>query len=356
MNWVITHRHYTQLLRRGLIAICGCAVAGCWQEVEYTPPASSTSGTSSVANRPKSIEPPTSASVPGSLPDAAVMSGDAGGFGDDVAKSLTPAVEVKPADELFSDTARDAANLQPEAPVEPAPIEAEGAATSPIDDLFAPSAADDASSAPPIGGFESQGPPLLSEPPLAALADSPRERNTRRMAWLLGSKLSLAALANGRGAPAADVANWFDQSQKLAQMLGASAAALPQESGSNAATLPDQALSYLFAQGQQLGQVLARDHGAEQAALFELAVKSNILLALYQPGAGVIGALSDAIRQAAERSKLPAEIYQPLLDGLAQNAPAADVRDAVFKLHSDVDRYLSLKANYESRYMREPLR
>jgi len=332
MNWVSSHRrHYTQMIRRGLIAIVVCALSGCWQEVQYTPPASTPARTTE-ADRP-ATEPPAG-------------SGEVGGFADDVATSLAPAEESK---------------VTGENP----PVEEKPAAPSAVDDLFAePGRVPE--SGPPSVIVKSE--PVVSEPRSELPAVAPaREgaakpqagRNTRRMAWLLGSKLSLAALANEHGAPADEVAKWFDQSQTLAKMLGTSAAALPTpaKAGNEAApsNQPDQALGYLFTQGQQIGQDLARKYGVEQAALFELAVKSNILLALYKPGEVVVDMLSAAIRQAGERAKLPVELYQPLLDALAQTAPAVEVRDLVFKLHADVDRYLSQSDGRDSFSSREPM-
>ena len=103
----------------------------------------------------------------------------------------------------------------------------------------------------------------------------------------------------------------------------------------------DRALKYLFSQGQQIGRDLGREQGDDHAALFELAVKSNILLALYRPHAPIAESLAGAIRQASVRAGLPEELTRPLLAALADGASPADVRDAVFKMHADVDHYLS---------------
>lgn len=182
---------------------------------------------------------------------------------------------------------------------------------------------------------------LARDPAESAAAD--RASNTKRMAWLLGSKLSLAVLANDRGAPADDVAKWFGDSHTLATLLGTTVSDLPQPPpNANVNSDPEQALNYLFSQGQQVGRDLANFNGDDHAALFELAVKSNILLALYQPNAPVVDALAEALKQAGERSGLPVELWQPLLDALDAHATRSDVHDAVFRLHADADRFLSV--------------
>jgi hypothetical protein len=162
------------------------------------------------------------------------------------------------------------------------------------------------------------------------------------MAWLLGSNLSLAALANDRAAAADKVADWFDKSQRLARLLDTTVADLPPRPAADQVDPnADQAMEYLFDQGQTIGRRLATQFGDDHAALFELAVKSNILLVRYQPGAPVVKSLSASIRQAGERAEIPAELWQPLLKLLDDGAPAKDVREAVFRLHDDVDRFLS---------------
>ena len=167
-------------------------------------------------------------------------------------------------------------------------------------------------------------------------------RSTRRVAWSLGSNLSLAALANDRAASAEKVAAWYDTAQQQAKLFDTTLAGLPPRlAGVAIDPQAGRAMDYLFEQGQVIGRQLAAQYGDDHAALFELALKSNILLVQYQPGAPVVKALSAAVSQAGERAKLPPNLYQPLLTLLHEDSPAKTVRDAVFQLHGDVDHYLS---------------
>jgi hypothetical protein len=167
---------------------------------------------------------------------------------------------------------------------------------------------------------------------------------TRLAAWQLGSKLTLAALAHDRGLVPKDVAEWFEQARAAAEKLGATVAELPKP-----ATTPGDAGSrevhnYLFQQGQRIWRELTDRHGADHASLFEAAVKSNVLLVLYQPGSSAIEPLTSSIREAVPKAELPSELFQPLLDTLARQPPAAEVRLAVRKLHTDVEQYLTEQA------------
>ena len=66
--------------------------------------------------------------------------------------------------------------------------------------------------------------------------------------------------------------------------------------------------------------------------MFEVALKSNILLLLYTPESTAGNSIAAAISQAAPQAKLPAEFWQPLVDALdKRQAPQADVRAAVKK-------------------------
>ena len=166
--------------------------------------------------------------------------------------------------------------------------------------------------------------------------------SSRRIAWLLGSKLSLAALTNDRGDTPAETAKLFSQSRTLAEMLNTTVADLPPIAPPNSPRPNfDRSLEYLFTQGQQIGRVLATQYGNDHAALFELAVKSNILLALYRPHSRSVRALSTAIEQAGGRSGLPTKLWQPLMDAMANNVPVDELRQVVYRMHSEVDRYLS---------------
>jgi hypothetical protein len=287
--------HCTRILGFLCGAVILCALTGCWEEIHYAGPDptakrdASSDGNDS-AQRDRYAEPRPQS------PDQPIDTMPSGS-----------AATAEPADLLGDlrtpdETTGEAASVEP---------------------------------TPPAGEPAAQPAPPAAEP----------QRNTRRLAWLLGSKLSLAALANDRGAPAEEVAKWFDQSQSLAQMLGTSAAELPPRlTSSETGGSPDRALDYLFGEGRTLGRSLAERHGDQHAALFELAVKSNVLLALYRPDAPIVGTLAGAIRQAGKRASLPAELWRPLLDEVDRGAPAADVQDAVFSLHANVDRHLSIAA------------
>jgi hypothetical protein len=149
-------------------------------------------------------------------------------------------------------------------------------------------------------------------------------------------------LANDRGVATANVPVWLEDARTVAKFLGTRFADLAEPAApSDGASASRQVVNYLLVNGQQIGRELAKQHSAEESALFEIALKSNILLLLYTPGTSAGNSIAVAISQAAPQANLPAELWQPLVDALNEQATQADVRAAVGKMHLDVDQYLS---------------
>jgi hypothetical protein len=276
-----------------LCMVALCAGGGCWEEIEYTGPDPST-----VAHR-----------------------------------QPAPSVDDQPQAE----------------PTEPV---ADIASTPPAEAEQRETAEDVTVNKTPIVETESEATPLAEverttaiEPEIEKPEPAPEAPalTTRRAAWQLGSKLSLAALAHDRNLVPADVAIWLNEARSAAELLGTSVDELPEADGDDEAG-SQGVHDYLFQQGQRIWRDLSDRHGGDHAALFEMAVKSNVLLVLYEPESPSVQALSTAIAEAGPKAELPAELWQPLLDALANQLTAAQVRAAVRRLHADVDQYLSAEA------------
>jgi hypothetical protein len=166
--------------------------------------------------------------------------------------------------------------------------------------------------------------------------------NTKRAAWLLGSRLSLAALANDRGIAAKNVPEWFADAQQAAKMLKTAIPELPQPAApGETEPASKQVMNYLLVNGQRIGHDLTKQYGATEASLFEVALKSNLLLLIYRPGTPTVDTVSAAIQESAARAKLPEKLWMPLIDAINSQAPPKEVQADVRKFHSDVDQYLA---------------
>ena len=109
----------------------------------------------------------------------------------------------------------------------------------------------------------------------------------------------------------------------MAKLLGMTVGDLPEPAAAEpGAAASRQVINYLLLNGQQLGRELGKQHGPEQSALFEIALKSNILLLMYTPRSTAGRSISTAITQvAAPQAKLPAEYWQPLVEAPSTSRP-----------------------------------
>jgi hypothetical protein len=100
-------------------------------------------------------------------------------------------------------------------------------------------------------------------------------------------------------------------------------------------------VKYLAGQLTSIRGQLDTTYGIDHAALFDLALRSNLLLVYNKPGSPGVQQIAKSIADVAPRANLPDSLWKPLLDALAKNAPEAEVRLAVRKLHADVDAHLA---------------
>jgi hypothetical protein len=164
---------------------------------------------------------------------------------------------------------------------------------------------------------------------------------TERAAWTLGSKFSLAALANDRGAAPESVSTWFDEARSMAERLNVPLANLPQADLSSPNVPSRAVLGYILDQEKAIGPKLATDHGDDHDALFRLAIRTNLLRVLNTPGSKPVEALSKSIVDLGPLSGLPIDTWQPLLDLLNDGATADAIRTAVPQMHEKVEQHLA---------------
>ncbi len=357
MRSVVIHFRHASL-----IAVAGfgliLAMAGCWREIEYVRPDPTASTAASAtpsddAQAASADAPPDEPVIPAA--QTSDVATEASGFGDELSASLasqSPVTEGPEADASRSDEGERYGTEDPRATARlphelPASADA-GETAGTTDALLGRSLSEAAPPADqtPETTESAPGEASLSTdlPPNAVDASdmrAPQSINTRLAAWQLGSKLSLAALANDRGVAADKVERWLAGSQTVAAALNIAYSDLPPTGAAGQSGNPSRdVLNYLFQQSAQLSRQLTDGYGADHAALYEVAVKSNLLLVLYQPGSSTTGAIAAAIRDAAPRAKLPEAVVKPLLELVSTGAQPADVRKHVQRLHAQVEKYL----------------
>lgn len=163
---------------------------------------------------------------------------------------------------------------------------------------------------------------------------------TKIAAWLLGDNLSLAGLLYAQGSTNAQdtSAKLFAKSEKIANAVGLLVKPFPPRAKTTSATYAD-VLHYLIkGDGALLGAALAKKYGKDRAILYELSVKSNLLILLYAPGED--SGISKVIVSRSNELGLPKPLWTGLVEAIEKKQKPSDVKDLVFKMHKDVAEYL----------------
>lgn len=166
--------------------------------------------------------------------------------------------------------------------------------------------------------------------------------------YLLGQKLSQAAMVNGR-ADSGVVDRTFKAATTIADItLKTPLAPLPAPTG-KAAEDGAAGMHYLLkGQGKQLGEAIKTDFGETAAATYELAVKINMLPSLYidDPKDSMGDTMAEVFGRLATRAKLPDTAMGPLIAKLKARAPMDEVTDMALALNKSLP--LEIAAIYET--------
>jgi len=156
--------------------------------------------------------------------------------------------------------------------------------------------------------------------------------------YLLGQKLSQAAMVNGRAAPDV-VARTFKAANTVADItLQTTLAPLPEVTGDRAKDGAAGMHYLLNGQGKELGQKIATDFGDASAATYELAVKINMLPMLYidDPKDTMGDTMADVFGRLATKAKLPDSALGPIIAKLKARAPMKEVTEMALDLNTSL--------------------
>jgi tetratricopeptide (TPR) repeat protein len=164
----------------------------------------------------------------------------------------------------------------------------------------------------------------------------------KSIAWELGSKLSLAAILSAETSDRALVERQFALATGHASKLGIRLPPMPKPSGTKAEDRAASLHYLLSTTGNPIGAILREDFGAETAAIFEIALKSNILLMLYGPGDKETTAIAGVIRSRSGAANLPSSLTEKLLSLIDQQASYDLVKAELFDLHKVAPLYIAV--------------
>jgi len=176
-------------------------------------------------------------------------------------------------------------------------------------------------------------------------ADAAAQANSeskKRLVWELGSNISRAATLHAQGASKPQVDRPFAAARKAATSLGITIPDLPAVAGDR---VKDTALmlQYMLARtGNPIGDILQKNLGPEHAAIFEIALKSNILLIMYGPGESTTETIANVIRTRRSRTTLPNGMTDKLLQLIAAQAPYDEVKAELLNIHEFAPPFIAI--------------
>lgn len=165
------------------------------------------------------------------------------------------------------------------------------------------------------------------------------DNTTKGGAWLLGDNLSLAALLYNQGAAAENVERFLSKAKTIADIFRVEIKPFPAKSANSAEASADLIHYLIQGDGALIGAALARKYDDKHGTLFEVAVKSNLLILLYSPGDSLGQSIASLIKTRLESIRLPARLWTGVVTLVDKKRPSDEVKDAVFKMHKDIANF-----------------
>ena len=159
---------------------------------------------------------------------------------------------------------------------------------------------------------------------------------TDAMAWVMGTKLGIAAVATEAGADKDTVGNMVQSATVIAEALGTEAPAIPERGTLKKSEFGARILGYLLKDTKPVGEYLATQHGQRAADLFEIATKSSILAMMYAPQDETGLSIADVVEERAQRANLESSLWEPLVRDIRAGASYDKVKKRLFEMHEAV--------------------
>lgn len=179
--------------------------------------------------------------------------------------------------------------------------------------------------------------------PLPDAVQREPSNTTRFLAWELGSRLSLAAIGYNEGASLETVKSMIKDVRPVAKFFGAEIPSLPTKTGQFSKDSAEILNYILNTVGDNIGSKIASLYPNDHLCLFEVALKSNILLLIYGPGDDISKAIANVIRERAPSAKIPLHIWRSVVNKIESQASYEEVKEAVVRMHEEVGHLFASK-------------
>jgi len=161
-------------------------------------------------------------------------------------------------------------------------------------------------------------------------------------AWRIGDQLSLAGLLYAQGGEEENVTQLLSTIKPLTEAMHIEVKPFPPRGATPVETYAEVIQYLIKGDGAEIGRQISEKFGKEAGTLFEISVKSNLLILLYEPGDDQ--GIGSVIQSRCTEISLPNNLWIDVVNAVNKKASKDEVKDAVFKMHDDVAAFLNQQA------------
>ena len=178
--------------------------------------------------------------------------------------------------------------------------------------------------------------------PSIAAAQNRAAAESKFLAWGIGRHLSKAAIQSYQGYSQSEIDSIMKDVHNWAEYLGTEVPPLPKITGIRANDFVKTA-DYLFETTWiKIGSKVQSKYNKDYGLIFEMTMKSYLLILIYSPGDDMSQTITEKIRDWAKLAHFPKFIWKPLHEKVKRNAPYTEIKIAFSQMHEDI-RDLLLK-------------
>jgi len=172
----------------------------------------------------------------------------------------------------------------------------------------------------------------------ASAARAEESAVAKAAAWRIGDQLSLAGLLYAQGGEEENVKELLSSIRPLTEAMQIEIKPFPPRAAMPVETYAEVIQYLIKGDGAEIGRQISQKFGKEAGTLFEISVKSNLLILLYEPGEDQ--GIGGVIQSRCTEIGLPNNLWFDVVNAVNGKASKDEVKNAVFKMHDDVATYL----------------
>ena len=175
----------------------------------------------------------------------------------------------------------------------------------------------------------------------AAMVRAQESPVAKAAAWRIGDHMSLAGMLYAQGGEEDNVKELIDSVKPLTDAMQIQIKPFPPRGASQVETYAEVIQYLIKGDGAEIGRQIGKGFGKAAGMLYEVAVKSNLLILVYEPGNDQ--GFADVLQARCVEVGLPNNLWFDVVNTVRSSASKDEVKDAIFKMHDEVATYLGAK-------------